>query len=86
MYKYYIPDHGETPESARNIPDSDTYYNDEGADIAGLAAEYEHNSCDGWEAEWPLEFVILDKEDNEIGRYTVEREYSPEFSVFRKDK
>lgn len=79
MYKYYIPDHGETAGDATIIPDSDTYNDDEGNELACAAANYEHCERDGWEAEWPITFAILNKEGMAIGMYTVEREMNPGF-------
>jgi hypothetical protein len=79
MYKYYIPDHGETAESATIIPDSDTYNDDEGNELACAAANHEHFERDGWEAQWPITFAILNKEGMAIGMYEVLREYEPYF-------
>lgn len=78
MYKYYIPDHGETAEDAIDIPESHIYNDDEGEDIAILVAEHYHTNINGWE-EWPITFAILNKEGMAIGMYEVERETKPSF-------
>ena len=77
--KYFIDDH-ETIEDAITIPGS------EGTDAtSGLlwaaedAAEDHHTNHDGWECSWPLAFVILDDELNELGRFSVDREMLPQF-------
>lgn len=46
------------------------------------AAEDYHSNHDGWEARWPLTFAIYETEDGpEVGRFTVEREYEPQFNA-----
>lgn len=51
-------------------------------DMAVDAAEDYHSNHDGWEARWPLTFAIYETEYGpEVGRFTVEREYEPQFSA-----
>lgn len=43
-------------------------------------AKYYHNDCDGWEDEFPLNFMLwIDKEY--IGMFNVDREFEPVFSA-----
>lgn len=47
---------------------------------AEIAAEDYHGNHDGWEARWPRTFVLFDSPDGpEVARFTVEREYDPQF-------
>jgi hypothetical protein len=45
--------------------------------VTDLADDY-HSNHDGWESAWPLEFRIY-KHGVEKARFSIEREYSPEF-------
>ena len=77
--KYYVDDHG-TIEDAEMIPDCDCSETTAGlAWAAEYAAEDYHSNHDGWEATWPLTFVVLDDELNELGRFSVDREAVPQF-------
>jgi hypothetical protein len=79
--KYYIDDH-ETIEDAITIPGWDGTGSFSGLLWAAEeAAEDHHNNHDGWESSWPLTFVILDDELNELGRFSVGREFVPQFYV-----
>lgn len=79
-YRYFIPDHGSTADDAFEFTSNSDY---EEADVWGrwlaqeAASDYHHNH-DGWEATWPLDFVLL-HEDKVIGRFTVERDHEPVF-------
>lgn len=48
---------------------------------AEAAAEHYHAYCDGWERDWPLEFIIYEKNQKPIIRASVERESEPHFSA-----
>lgn len=82
MLKYYIPDHGEGPEDARElkprfehrrVPEDPEHFVEE-------AAEYCQSHRDGWEWSWPVVFVVLNG-DTEAGRFEVHREFEPTFSA-----
>jgi hypothetical protein len=79
-FKYFIDDHS-GPEDAYSFG---TRWDQRNLDyVAEDAAEDYHNRHDGWEDSWPLTFVILDEELNELGRFSVEREAVPQFSASR---
>ena len=50
--------------------------------VEDMADDY-HTNHDGWEANWPLTFVILDEGNHELGRYLVDRETIPSFLARR---
>lgn len=61
--------------------DIESRYDEEDVEyIAECAAEDYHSNHDGWESEWPIEFEIF-LDDKSIGKFLVEREYSPSFSA-----
>lgn len=72
--KFYIPDHGETAADAREFP----YGSGGGCTVwaAQVAADFYH-AHGGWEATWPIVFVIIDEGTER--RFNVEREMVPEF-------
>lgn len=76
-YGYAVLDHGEgdTPDfkffSAHGETDLKW--------IAEGAAEDYFQHHDGWEASWPLTFVIFDDDEKEIGRVLVQHETVPSF-------
>lgn len=76
--KYYIEDYEGSPEDSYSLPNckwdsKDLDY------VAEDAAENYHSYHDGWESSWPLTFVILDDDLNELGRFSVDREAVPQF-------
>ena len=73
--KYYVLEHG-SPDDSFPVPKTKDRWD---RWTAQEAAEDYHNNHDGWEAIWPLTFVILDDGGNEKARYSVEREYDPVF-------
>jgi hypothetical protein len=89
--KFYIEDHGEGPEDAREIPSNKAPYPfceknkiNQVADpriYAELAAEYCHNHRDGWEWCWPITFTIV-SDDGTEANVEVERENVPQFSGY----
>ena len=84
--KYYVDDH-ETIDDAITIPKCTE--NEFGAGLswaAEMAAEDYHTNHDGWESTWPLTFVILNDELNELGRFSVDREAVPHFHASRTGK
>ncbi len=75
-FKYFIDDQS-GPEDAWTLK---TRWDARNLDyVAEDAAEDYHSRHDGWEDSWPLTFVILDEELNELGRFSVERETVPQF-------
>lgn len=51
------------------------------------AAEDYFHQHDGWEAHWPLVIALYDGPDGpELARYTVDREYCPEFYAARIER
>lgn len=81
--KYYIPEHGEGPDDARDLLSGRNALKRQSGDpqiFAEEAAEYCQNRRDGWEWSWPVVFVILDGE-KEVGRFEVHRDYDPVFSA-----
>jgi hypothetical protein len=80
--KYYIEDHGGSPEDCFELKTkwSEKYLRW----VAQDAAENYWNNHDGWEASWPLEFVILGDELEELGRFTVDMEAVPQFYAYTK--
>lgn len=77
--KYYIPRHGETAKDARGLPKS-LYAMTVGDPkwFAEKAAEYVHWNEDGWEASWPINFIIIDEDIEYL--IEVDREMEPVFS------
>lgn len=77
--KFYI-DEIEGPEEALPFPEKiDNRW--DSFTVKELAA-YFHDECGGWEWRgWPYTFVILDDDDKEVVRYSVEREVEPVFYV-----
>lgn len=53
-----------------------------GHHIATTCAEDFHTHHDGWDCSWPLEFVILREDGSEVGRYSIERDFQPEFYAY----
>ena len=46
---------------------------------AETVAEHYQDYENGWGASWPLTIVLFDLEDNELGRFDVDREAVPMF-------
>ena len=82
-YKYYIPAYDELSEDATSF-ESEFVAKDELHIkwIAEKAAESFHDHG-GFESSWPIDFVLLDMDNNEIGRFNVEREFEPTFIAVR---
>ena len=76
--KYYIEDYDQGPEDAYKIHNCN-WGIDHPQYAAEDAAEDYHGYHDGWESSWPLVFVMLDDELNELGRFSVDRESVPQF-------
>jgi hypothetical protein len=79
MLKYYILEHGETIEDAREVPkagdeESTTHYW-----FVLNAARYHYDNEDGWESSWPLTFVIINGKNQEVAKYAIELDFSPNF-------
>jgi hypothetical protein len=85
LFHYYIPANGEGPEDASAFESANSV-NDWGDGITNCwiaedaAGDY-HDRRAGWEAHWPVEFTILDKDMNELGSVKVDRESRPVFSA-----
>jgi len=47
--------------------------------IAEDAAQDYFDNHDGWESTWPLTFIILDENLNELGQFVIEMEAVPQF-------
>ena len=77
IVKYYIPDHGETPQDAVELPKN--YIGYTWRYMAEVAAQDHHDGHGGWESTWPITFVLLNEKDQEMGRFEVERESVPQF-------
>jgi hypothetical protein len=77
-FEYYIPDHDETAEDAREV---DCLYCDP-EDVAEAAAEYCHVHRNGWEWSWPIVFAIIGHDGTET-RLSVDRVAVPEFRARR---
>jgi hypothetical protein len=52
--------------------------------IAEECAEDYHNNHDGWEASWPVTFVMWDHRGEELGTCEVSRETAPVFQAAPK--
>jgi hypothetical protein len=52
--------------------------------MAEDAAQDYFDNHDGWESTWPLTFVILDEDLNELGSFVVEMEAVPQFWATKK--
>lgn len=80
LYRVWIPDHGETEESA-----ADDGRRDFGAIDAGTAAEYFASIChtkhDGWEWTWPKTFRVKNLSTGKVFDVEVERHTVPEFEA-----
>ena len=77
IIRYRVAEDGD-PESWYTV---ETVYDlDESLEFAAedAADDYFHNH-NGWEAGWPLTFVLALEEGPELGRFTVEQEPRPEF-------
>lgn len=59
------------------------YFLGETSEMAEWAAKDYHQRHDGWEAAWPLTFVLFDENEKEIGRYLVDREVEPIFRAVK---
>jgi hypothetical protein len=81
--RYYVVEDGGGPEDNFKVPkageDRDLTF------TARYCAEDYHSNHDGWEASWPLTFVILDEDLNELGCFLIDREAIPQFNIVRKD-
>lgn len=97
MLKYYISDHGEDLDDAREIGHRarsgfKKYQQDHAIDesnpeiYAESAAEYCRDFEDGWEWDWPVVFVVIEIDEatgkaEELGRYEVSRHITDYFSA-----
>lgn len=80
---YAVEDHGMEFEDSWCI---DTVWDlDDGLDyIAEECAQDYHQNHDGWEAHWPVTFVMWDAQGKELGTCEVYRESEPVFQAARK--
>lgn len=76
--KYIVPDYEQELEDAYEVEVKD--YEESWLEFAAahVAEDFENNH-DGWEAGWPVEFDIYKEDNTLLGRFRVEREYSPYF-------
>lgn len=72
------------PWSRYSFPKGQKLYGESWDLIADELAEDYHVNHDGWEATWPLQLRIY-KDDIEVARFTVEREYEPRFTAWEID-
>jgi len=78
QYKYYITSISETPqdvtefESRWELGEDDTY-------LAEDAAKHFYDWRHTDRLSWPLTFVILNMENIELGRFSIDLEYEPFF-------
>ena len=79
-FKYHVSEHDE--DSQYELFSPHTGPGDLGW-VAEMAAEDYHSNHDGWEASWPLTFVITDMGGNRLGQCLVERETVPQFRASR---
>lgn len=82
--KFFRPDYGETIEDAYEHTFK-TAFPDDIQFLAQEYAEFYHNNRDGWEAHWPMVFVVADENDSILGTYEVERDSMPVFSARLKN-
>lgn len=76
--KYYIPECDQKPEDA--VRSDHAYLDDELGYAAEDAAADFFWRRDGWNAPWPLVFILIDTStDREVGRFEVEANYNPIF-------
>lgn len=79
-YKYYRPlDWGDKPELEDCYDLSSSWGDDDLKYVAEEAAEDYFHEHDGWECNWPLEFLILDITGKELGLFEVDMEAKPDF-------
>ena len=83
---YSVPDHDpETRFETSTVfdPVAEPIYL---SSIARDCAQDYHDGHDGWEDTWPLEFALYDSKEGgtELGRFIVDRESVPHFTVSRK--
>lgn len=70
-YQFYLPEQGEDPTDATEF---DVPYDSVDLDLlAKFAAEELYNEHDGVLHQWPLKFVILDENGNELGSRIVRK-------------
>lgn len=77
--KYTVP--FEEFDEAHNVPGLEPHH--DASDAAELAAEDFHANRDGYEWHWPLEFRIWSDAGEVLGRFSVERDFNPQFSAAR---
>lgn len=76
--RFFIRDHGETEEDAREVPLSQTDTPILLDEVAEIAAQYHHDHECGWGSSWPLGFSIV-SDDGTIQDFEVGREEIPAF-------
>lgn len=74
IYKYWLPDHGETEAEARKV-DSECRH---ARDIAGDAARHYHYHGNGLDAAWPL-LITVQLQNQTERTFEVDREAQPVF-------
>lgn len=80
--KWYLPEYGETADSAIALDDrSDHGHSDTTAEIV---ADLFHSNHDGWEASWPVVIALVDNVAET--RWTVDRESVPHFIATRTER
>ncbi len=85
QYKYIVEDFCETPDDVKTFSSNwDISVNPDY--VAEDAAQDLFESHDGWEATWPLVFVLFSVTGYKLGRFSVELEHQPAFSAATLDK
>lgn len=84
-YRYYIPENGQGADDAylfgSDMP-LESVFEDSIAEEA--AVDYRANH-DGWEANWPLDIVLIGDDGKEFGKFSVSCEMEPTFHATRAD-
>ena len=82
-FRYWIPEEGGWAGDYYTV--ESTWDKEELEYVAEDCAEDFHSNHDGWDNDWPIEFVIADEAGEVLGTFNVHMEARPEFSAFKKE-
>lgn len=84
VFRYFIEEYYGDPENSFTLK---TAWTKETLNyVAEDAAEDFYHNHDGWESTWPLNFVILDEDFNELGKFVVNMEAVPSFLAYKHEE
>ena len=83
LLHFWRDDYGQTFDDSDKMEVRMAWKRDDEVDVEFAAesyAEHYHDNRDGWEASWPITFIVAKPNGEVVGKVEVDREARPHFS------